>query len=224
MKRIIKTIFPIFSQSRYQQSENQKVSYWLEKLFNQERKKEDVTLRDQTKTQMSAVNLVSSNAQNIKQTTEEKGLEEAIINHAGKAEKNRQAVEDMVNSSNRILLKISSVFPWDFFPSSIIVEETRLTIIHRQLFSSQVHSVDIKDISNIFVDTGILFAQLAIVSNTFAQNQIIINRLWKKEAIFMRRIVEGLRMFINKDIDMTSYKPEELINKLRELSTTKIVL
>jgi hypothetical protein len=104
------------------------------------------------------------------------------------------------------------------------VEETRLTIIHRQLFSSQAYSVDIKNISNVFIDTGILFSQLTIVSDTFAENQVVIDKLWKKEAIFIRRIVEGLRMFVDKDIDTTGYKTEELIDKLRELSTTGIVL
>lgn len=159
-----------------------------------------------------------------KESIEEKGLEEAVKNHALKAEKNRQAVEDMVNNSNRILAEVSSVFPLDFFPTSIIAEDTRVTIVNRQLFSSQVHSVDIKSISNIFIDTGILFAQLTIVSNTFAENEIVIDRLWKKEAIFMRRIIEGLRMFVNKDIDTTVYTVRELISKLKQLSSTGIIM
>lgn len=158
-----------------------------------------------------------------KQALEEKGVEEAIKSHAVKTEKNRQAVEDMVNNSNRILLKVYTVFPLDWFPSCIVVEETRLTIIHRQLFTSQTHSVDIKNISNIFVDSGIFFAQLTVVSATFVENQIVINKLWKKGAILLRRIIEGLRMFVDKDIDTTDYTVKELVNKLKELSTTKIV-
>lgn len=159
-----------------------------------------------------------------KKSIEKEGLEEAIKNHALKAEKNRQAVEDMVNNSNRILLKVSSIFPWDFFPTSIIAEDTRVTIVNRQLFSSQVHSVDIKSISNVFLDTGIIFARLSIISNTFAENEIIIDRLWKKEAVLMRRIIEGLRAFVNKDIDTTVYTVEELVSKLKQLSTTRIIM
>lgn len=159
-----------------------------------------------------------------KDSLEEKGLNEAVKNHALKAEKNRQTVEDMVNNSNRVLLKISSVFPWDFFPSSIIAEDTRVTIVTRQLYSSQVHSVDIKNISNVFIDTGILFAELTIVSNTFAENEITVDRLRKKEAILMRRIIEGLRMFVSKDIDTTGYTVKELVAKLKQLSTTGIAM
>lgn len=212
--------------------ETKKTSYWLEKLFSQREKRVEDENQEKfanrqralpSSTKPSGIETVLQ-TQAEKQTSEKKGLEEAVKNYAGKAETNRQAVEDMVNNSNRILLKISSVFPWDFFPTSIIAEETRLTIIHRQLLSSQAYSVDIKNISNIFIDTSILFAQLTIVSSTFAQNQIIISRLWKKEAIFMRRIIEGLRMFVDKDIDTTTYEVKELINKLRELSTTGIIL
>ncbi len=223
MRRFIASIMPtIISRSQTQQFENKKVSYWLEKLFNQAKNKEKRDL-DQTKVKNNSPNKMSSNT-GLEQTSAEEGLNQAVKNHADKAEENRQAIEDMVINSNRILLRISSVFPWKIFPSSIIAEETRLTIIHRQLFTSQVHSVNIKDIANIFIDTGILFAELIVVSNTFAQNQVAIHKLWKKDAIFMRRIIEGLRMFVAKDIDTTSYKVEDLVNKLKELSTTGIVL
>ena len=205
MRRFISGIIQTFRQKM--KLENKKTNYWLEKLFNQEKDKKKEN---------------SSEFENA-QVLEEKGREDEVKIHAGKEEKNRQAVEDMVSNSNRILLKISSVFPWDLFPSSLIAEETRLTIIHRQLFSSQIHSVDIKNISNVFIDNALIFAQLTIVSNTFAENQIVINRLRKKEAIFMRRIIEGLRMFVNKDIDTTNYQIEELIQKLKQLSTTNIL-
>lgn len=224
MRRFIRSILPILSRNSDQQYESKKISFWLEKLFNQARDKENRDIKEKIQAQARAPNEITSNANKIEQTSEEKGLAQALKSHANKAEENRQAVEDMVGNSNRILLRISSVFPWDFFPSSIIAEETRLTIIHRQLFSSQVHSVDIKNISNIFIETGILFAQLTLISNTFAENEIVINRLWKKDAILMRRIVEGLRMFVDKDIDTTTYSVEDLISKLKELSTTGIVL
>jgi len=223
MRRFIKSILPIRSPSQDKHSESQKVSYWLEKLFNQARDKEKEDAKKQSEANTRNTQ-ERPPTKNIEQTSGEKGKEDAARSTAQKTENDRQTVEDMVSNSNRILLQISSVFPWDLFPTTICAEETRITIVHRQLFSSQVHSVDIKSITNVFIDTGILFAQLTIMSNTFAENQIIIKRLWKKDAIFMRRIIEGLRMFISKDIDTTSYTVEDLIKKLEELSTTRIVL
>lgn len=219
-----KTIFSNSSLRPTEATETKKVSFWLEKLFHQRKDKEKRILREQAETKTDASHEIFSDISEVEKTTKEKGTDEALKSHAGKAEKNRQAVEDMVSNSNRILVEVSSIFPWDLFPTSIIVEETRLTIIHRQLFSSQAYSVDIKNISNIFINTSILFAQLVIVSDTFAKNQIAVDRLWKKDAIFIRRIIEGLRMFVSKDIDTTGYGRKELIDKLRELSTTGIVL
>lgn len=182
--------------------ESNKISYWLEKLFNQEK-------------------------QELQRKNEERGntgKEEAHKNHSRHKEVDIQRLEDLVSKSNRILISISSIFPWDMFISTINVEDTRVTLIHRQLFSSQVHSVDIKDIHNVFIDTSLIFASLTLVARTFVQNELTIGKLRKKEAIMVRRIIEGLRMFAKGDIDTTVYTREELLTKLRELSTTKIVL
>ena len=137
-----------------------------------------------------------------------------------------QTVADLVKKSNRILVSISThKFPFDFFPDTLNVEEGRITIIIRNFFfSSQVHSVDIKDISNVFINTSPFFAQLIIVSRTFKQNEIRIKYLRQKEAIFARRIIEGLRIFKSKDIDTSGYTNQELIVKLEELSKTEIVV
>lgn len=221
MKMTVNKVFSIIPRNLNTMSESNKVSYWLEKLFNQRKDKDRKDL-EKGKREKNKDEILPPNLEEQK-NLEEKGQAEAIKNRANKTEKNRQAVEDMVNNSNRVLLKVSTVFPLDWFPSTIIVEETRITIIHRQLFSSQTHSVDVKNISNIFVDSGIIFSQLSIVSDTFVENQITINKLWKKDAILLRRIIEGLRMFVNRDIDTTDYTVKELVGKLKELSTTKII-
>jgi len=44
------------------------------------------------------------------------------------------------------------------------------------------------------------------------------------EAVFVRRIIEGLRIFENKQIDTSGYTKNELVSKLEELSTTRIVV
>ena len=116
-------------------------------------------------------------------------------------------VAGLVGKSNRILASVTSIFPFDLFPNTVNVEEGR-----------------IKDISNVFINLAPFFAQLVIVSKTFARNQIKIKYLKKDEAIFARRMIEGLRVFESKQIDTSIYSREELIAKLKELSTTEIVM
>ena len=136
----------------------------------------------------------------------------------------KNLVAGLVKKSNRILVGISSHrFPFDLFPSMVNVEEGRVTIITREFLTSQVHSVDIKDISNIFINMSPFFAQLVIVSKTFAENEIRVAALRKKEAVIVRRVIEGLRTFEEKEIDTSIYTKEELVKKLEELSTTEIV-
>jgi hypothetical protein len=135
-----------------------------------------------------------------------------------------KTVAKLVKKSNRILVGISShAFPFDIFPDSINVEEGRITIINRHFLSSEVHSIDIRDISNIFINTSVFYSQLVFISRTFEDNEIRIRNLRTKDAVFIRRIIEGLRIFENKQIDTSVYSKEQLIAKLEELSRTNIV-
>ncbi len=171
-------------------------SHWLQKLIDREKERHE----------------------------DESGVAESAKKQAVKTEDDRTKLENMVNNSNRLIIGTKSVFPFDFFPNTINVEATRVNIIQRSLFYSEVHSVDIKDISNVFLSQSLFFATLSIVSRTFAQNEIKIANLWKREAVEVRRIIEGLRMVAKADIDMDNYSVEELKSKLRELSSTTIVL
>src|SRR5581483_11200557 len=129
-------------------------------------------------------------------------------------------LNELVRKSNRRVISISTTFPWKFFPNTIDVEESRVTFSFRQLLSFQSHSVDIKDISNVFIEAGLFFATLQVVSRTFVQNDIKIGSLRKKDAMKVRRIIEGLRILKSNDIDTSNYEIPDLINKLEELQNT----
>ena len=98
-----------------------------------------------------------------------------------------------------------------------------MTIIHRHFLSSEVHSIDMKSISNIFINTTWFFSQLVIISKTFEENEVKIRNLRTKDAIFVRRIIEGLRIFEREEINTSDYTVEELVSELKKLSTTAIV-
>ncbi len=157
-------------------------------------------------------------------TTERNGPTEKPI--AEKQENiDKRKVANLIKRSNRILVSITShAFPFDFFPDIVNVEEGRITFINRHLLSSEVHSIDIKDISNIFINTTAFRSQLVVISKTYESNEISIKNLKTQDAVYIRRIIEGLRVFINKQIETSSYTTEELVSKLEELSTTEIVM
>ncbi len=156
-------------------------------------------------------------------SVEEEGKDQQSLNQATKKESDIQTVDNLVKKSNRVIISISSkIFPWDFFPDTIIVEESRVTFVFRQFLSSQSHSVDIKDISNVFIESSLFLATLQVVSQTYIQNDIKIGHLRRKKAEKVRRIIEGLRTFAENKIDTSNYEIKELISKLEQLHTTRL--
>ena len=150
------------------------------------------------------------------QALEEEGKNEQIKNEAVKKEEDKQIVSDLIKKSNRCIISISSQFPWTLFPNTIEVEESRVTFIFRQFLASQSHSVDIKDISNVLIETSPFFATLEIVSRTFTENNIKIGHLDAKKAVQVQMIIEGLRTFADHNIDTSNYEVSELIAKIEE--------
>jgi len=152
-------------------------------------------------------------------------INEPTLEATASVKQDKVVVAGLIRKSNRILASISThKFPFDFFPDTINVEEGRVTVIVRNFFwSSRVYSVDIKNIANVLLNTAPFFAQLVIVSKTFTENEIRVNSLWIKEAIYMRRLIEGLRILYSNDIDTSVYTKRDLVRKLEELSSTKIV-
>lgn len=201
-------------------NEDKKRSRWIDSLYGQV--KSDINTRSMTQEFLSPepTNPILQ-AENSDKSPEQAGKDEQTKNLSTKKETDKQTVDDLVKKSNRCIISISSLFPWDFFPNTINVEEGRVTFIFRQFMSSQSHSVDIKDISNVFIESSLLMATLQIVSRTYIQNDIKIGNLNKKKAEKVQMIIEGLRIFKESNIDTSKYEIEELISKLEELHTTR---
>ncbi|MCL4339248.1 hypothetical protein M1271_06180 [Patescibacteria group bacterium] len=118
--------------------------------------------------------------------------------------------------SNRCIYSLSTQFPWNFFPNSIDIEEDRVTFTFHQFLASQSHSVDIKDIANVFIESSLFSATLQVVSHTYIKNDIKIEYLNRKKAEKARRIIEGLRTFAEHNINTSNYGVDELITKIEE--------
>lgn len=216
---------PIIPSDEVEKSvEKRKVSYWLEKLHIQreqirkdKNRREDSTNIDAGK-QILDEQLVMRTDQELAQS----GINENTKNTATKKEEDIQMVSDLVKMSNRSIISISSLFPWDFFPSTIDVEESRVTFKFNQFLSSQSHSVDIKDISNVFIESSLFFSTLQVVSRTFTQNDIKIGFLNKTKAKKVQSIIEGLRTFAEHNINTSDYEVHELITKIEEFQTNNV--
>ncbi len=155
----------------------------------------------------------------------DKGVEEAAVDLIREEEKSRHKMDELIEKSNRVLFRTSTVFPFDFFPSEIIIDENKVSIIKKTFFwSEEVHSIMIKDITDVLIQTIPFFATLIICDDSSGENQINISFLKKDEAIKIRKIIQGLMVSLKGlsspmlgSIEVTSIPQWELIKKLETL-------
>lgn len=205
-------------------TEDKKVSYWLKKLFDQRAQK---VINDKELTNKKSVlqsKEIEYHAPGLKtegNLSGQKGRDDEAQAFSEENAKDKRLTEEMVRKSNREVLSIKTVFPWDLFPTTIRIQENKVSFIYHQLLTSQEQDVDIKDISNTHIDKSFLFARLKVISNTFANEPVIIDHLRKKDAVQARMIIQGLQLFNQQNINTSDYEIKELIQKLEELQTDK---
>lgn len=202
-------------------TEKSKLSYWLEKLHIQgeQIRKDNNRREEQAKIDEIEHVLTEQVVSKIDQDITQSGINEHAKNVATKEEDDTQTVNDLVKKSNRSIIRISSLFPWDIFPNTIDVEESRVTLKFNQFLSSQSHSIDVKDISNVFIESSLFFATLQIISRTYTQNDTKIRFLNKTKAEKVQNIIEGLRTFAENNVNTSHYEIDELIAKIEEFHT-----
>lgn len=126
----------------------------------------------------------------------------------------------MVEKSRHILLKISTVFPFDFFPDDIIIDELKIDIIRRtSWFTESVDTIPNDKVVDVKVDTGPVFAALTIVGKEFRVEPTIINHLWRKDALNAKQLIEAIMFCISHDIDVSNLSYKEILAKVLEASS-----
>lgn len=132
-------------------------------------------------------------------------------------------IQNLTDNSN-VLYKASAVFPFDFFPDNISIDKNKVNIVYKEFFASEdVHSILIKNIKDIEVETSPFFATIKIVPDGFPASLIRIKYLKKKEAMKARRIIQGLMTCQKEDVDLTKIKSDSLVEKIEDLGQTREV-
>lgn len=132
--------------------------------------------------------------------------------------KQAQKLDNLVEKTQAPLLSIRQSIPLNPFPNEIIVDINKINIIIRYFFfSKHIHSVYIKDVSDVMVETGLFFATLRIVDVGFTENSIDINYLKTHEAERARRIIQGLVVAQKNGIDFSLFEDSKLCEKIEHL-------
>jgi hypothetical protein len=129
-----------------------------------------------------------------------------------------EKLEDVVKNANLVLFQARTIFPFELFPSEIVIDPVKLTVISRDFFvSGQTQSVYIKDIMDVIIETGPFFSSLRIVDIGYAQNKLSIKYLLRKDASCARQILEGLLAGTKAGVDFSCLKKGEILRVINSL-------
>jgi len=133
-----------------------------------------------------------------------------------------QKLEDLAGKSDSVLLKVSTFWPFTFFVNDIIIDPYKVNIIFREFFwSEHIHSVMIKDILDVVVETSIFFATIRIVDQGYIENSINIPYLKRADALKARKIIQGLIIAHRQSVDLSVLKPSHIKEQAEELGKVK---
>ncbi|MBI2009479.1 hypothetical protein HYS84_03705 [Candidatus Saccharibacteria bacterium] len=120
--------------------------------------------------------------------------------------------------SHEIMFKAKTVFPFDLFPDTVVIDREKLTIAeHLFFFVGRTISVPVRDILSVEVDTGPFFGQIKLVSRYFFTNPQSIHFLWRSHAIKLQCLLQGYIIAYERDIDCRNIERDHLEKLLLDL-------
>lgn len=190
-------------------------------IFKKKEEKKSTQLQD-TKTLKKVervVKISKAEEERLIEQGRKEGLKELAKQEIEEVPK-EQALERM---QDRELMRVKTVFPFVWFSDELIIEENKLTFIWGVFFlSKNVRSILLKDISNISVETGLLFARINVMDQYFAKDAMSVEYLPKEKALIARRLIQGLIVSTRENIDYADVPKDEIIKhalKLGEADT-----
>lgn len=130
-------------------------------------------------------------------------------------------VEDLLGvtlHSHELLYKANTVFPFNFFPDTIVIDKEKLTIIARYFFwVAKITSVPIRDILSVEADVGPFFGSIYLTSRYFYTNPHSIRFLWRRDAIKIQKLVQGFIIANERGIDCSNIDRSQLEELLEHL-------
>jgi hypothetical protein len=152
----------------------------------------------------------------------EEAYKESLKEISKEEEISKQKFKSLVQKSKKTLLRIKTVFPFDLFPDDITIETNQVNVCIRQFFLTQfTQSISIKNIQDVEVQNGPLFASMTLTENGAVPRVLSVSYLKKDDANKARRIIQGLVVASQEGIDFTKMPYDDIITQAEELGTAR---
>jgi hypothetical protein len=202
-------------------SNNQKINEAID-YYDKKDKADVVNPRDQDLqdlgVEMGMMEAVADQVKTRNRDATEEGHKEAIKESVKGIEQSNSKLDALVKKATKPLLQLKTVWPFDFFPSTLTIDINQVNVIHGQFFmSDRRYSISIDTILDVLVDTSPFFASLRIVDAGFKHNDIELKYLKRADAMRARRLIQGLVIASKQKLDLLTLPNEELLPKLEEI-------
>jgi hypothetical protein len=122
-----------------------------------------------------------------------------------------------------ILLKCRTMFPFDLFPNTLIIDHNKVDIIYRNFFRiSHTVSIHIAHINYVAVDSAFFLSTLRIDVKGMEQDPPPLIFLKTREAHLAKNLIFGLISVHADHIDLSHLPRHEVIHKLVEIGTSVV--
>jgi len=139
-----------------------------------------------------------------------------------KLKNNKQQLRRVTKASNRILFRVKAVFPFDFFPNELIIDENSVNIVYKYFFfSREVSSMPFENINACRSSVGLLFGTIYIELEGYNRNPPPLRYLWRKDAYMARRMITGLITCQKQQIDLRKLDLNEVKEKIMNIGMVK---
>lgn len=136
--------------------------------------------------------------------------------------KNNEKLQKTAIGSHRILFKARSVFPFDFFPDEVVIDENKVDLVYGIFFyTRQVISVSINDLNGAMSVSNMLFGSLELEIRGYDRNPLPITYLWNHDAERARRIINGLVACVKQGVDTSTLNLKFAQDKIENIGSTR---
>lgn len=135
-----------------------------------------------------------------------------------------QKLTHLAEEPAQVLLTMKSAFPYVFFPTVIVIDSYRITVLTRHFpFGSTTQTISVKDISSVIVSYAFPFASMKIFHKFVGNEPIVISRMSSRDVEKAQKIIDGLIIVDREQVDLTLQEKTTLSQNLEEIGTVPAV-
>lgn len=127
-------------------------------------------------------------------------------------------ITDLIERSNEVLAKATTIFPLDPFPDTVTLDRTKLTVTTRGFLRADIMSIRIEDILNVSSYINPFFGSVTIATRVLSSDDhFTINLLPRRDAIHLKHVIQGFVIARHNNIVCDHLSREDLLETLMEL-------